>query len=244
MVRQLAPTAQIWAGEDGPIGGGEDGTCGDKFPNGSLTNTSVCGTYATVPWYANDLALRAVYGFSQYQRQDLVGGRYGLLGVEHDNEMLGAKSAVRLNPDFWVNFLWKRVMGNTVFNLTAVAGTKLDADVRAYGHCGTPPSKHVPGAVKSAKRPMGLVLININTTKPKLVQFGAETSGSVYTVWTLSAGAEGVFGEITLLNGQPLQQSISDGVAIGDIPVAGQQKNGEVALPPFSVTFAVTECPP
>ena len=28
MVRKLAPGAQVWAGEDGPIGGGEDGTCG------------------------------------------------------------------------------------------------------------------------------------------------------------------------------------------------------------------------
>ena len=34
---------------DGPTGGGED--CGQ--------NTSVCGTYATLPWYANDLGHRA-----------------------------------------------------------------------------------------------------------------------------------------------------------------------------------------
>ena len=40
--------------------------------------------------YANDLGLRATIGFQQYQRQDLIGGRYGLMGIPHDNEKLGA----------------------------------------------------------------------------------------------------------------------------------------------------------
>lgn len=35
MVKDLAPGAELWAGEDGPISGGEDGTCGGKYPNGT-----------------------------------------------------------------------------------------------------------------------------------------------------------------------------------------------------------------
>ena len=54
--RRLAPGAQVWAGEDGPIGGGNDGTCGEA---------SVCGTYASSLWYADDMALRASHGFTQ-----------------------------------------------------------------------------------------------------------------------------------------------------------------------------------
>jgi hypothetical protein len=134
MVHAKAPEAQVWAGEDGPISGGEDGTCGGKFANGSSSGNSVCGTYATVPWYANDLGSRAVLGFSQYflwltfakhgmsricecteimacctagssryQRQDLVGGRYGLLQISHDGEALGKTDALRINPDFWAS---------------------------------------------------------------------------------------------------------------------------------------------
>lgn len=57
------------------------------YTKGTSTNRSVCGTYATVPWYANDLAGRALIGFKQYQRQDLIGGRYGLLGIPHDGEV-------------------------------------------------------------------------------------------------------------------------------------------------------------
>ena len=55
-----------------------------------------------VRWYANDLGLRAKHSFKQYQRQDLIGGRYGLLGIGHDNEELRTEDAVRINPDFWV----------------------------------------------------------------------------------------------------------------------------------------------
>ena len=60
MVHRLAPGAEVWAGEDGPVGGGDDGTC-----NGGTPNSSVCGTFATVPWYANDLGVRATLGFRQ-----------------------------------------------------------------------------------------------------------------------------------------------------------------------------------
>eukprot|EP00041_Stephanoeca_diplocostata_P013955 m.249823 g.249823 ORF g.249823 m.249823 type:complete len:191 (-) comp19529_c0_seq2:954-1526(-) len=105
IVRNGAPQAQIWAGEDGPTGGGEDGTCGAA---------SACGTYATVPWYADDLGIRAKHGFAQWQRQDLIGGRYGLLSIPHDNEFLGPDDPVGIHPDFWVNFLWKRLMGTVV----------------------------------------------------------------------------------------------------------------------------------
>lgn len=34
LVRELAPAAQIWAGGGGPIGGGEDGTCGGEAGRG------------------------------------------------------------------------------------------------------------------------------------------------------------------------------------------------------------------
>ena len=35
---------------------------------------------------------------------------------------------------------------------------------------------------------------------------------------------------------------IADGKAIGDIPVGGKAARSPLTLPPFSVTFAVTEC--
>ena len=182
-MHELAPGAEVWAGEDGPIGGGDDGTC----INGGAKNNSACGLYATTLWYANDLGIRAKAGFSQYvppspipscisptlatpsphhlssfgsslqwhgtvscglspavwcpfgpvsceqsrrlsnfdlpffasryQRQDLVGGRYGLLSIPGDDQRLGRRDPVGIQPDFWINFMWKRVMGNGVLNV-------------------------------------------------------------------------------------------------------------------------------
>ena len=244
MVHRLAPTAQVWAGEDGPAPGGDDGTGGQ--------NNSVLGTYATLPWYANDLGHRAALGFSQYQRQDLVGGRYALLGISHDNEALALGDPVRLQPDFWVAFLWKRVMGNTVFNATAGA-LNLDPAVRAYAHCGLPPSPHAPARTVTPTKgkpllstmgsPMGITLVNLNSTSPKQVKLPASLGAA--TAWTLSAGAGGVFGSETLLNGEALPLFIADGAAIEAVPVAGGVvgRGGTVTLPPFSVCFVVVaEC--
>ena len=45
------------------------------------------------------MSLRAKHGFSQYQRQDLIGGRYSLIGIQHDNEALNETSPVQLHPD-------------------------------------------------------------------------------------------------------------------------------------------------
>ena len=129
IVTSLAPSAQIWAGEDGPIGGGNDGTCGgDK---------SVCGTYASALGYADDLALRAKRGFAQYNRQALFGGGYGLTaspsGGLGQTSGLGRTEALLLRPGYWVNFLWKRTLGRSVLNATSSSPM-----LRAYAFTGAP----------------------------------------------------------------------------------------------------------
>eukprot|EP00656_Telonema_subtile_P047492 TRINITY_DN5459_c0_g1_i2.p1 TRINITY_DN5459_c0_g1~~TRINITY_DN5459_c0_g1_i2.p1 ORF type:complete len:385 (+),score=75.93 TRINITY_DN5459_c0_g1_i2:28-1182(+) len=229
MVRELAPGAQIWAGEDGPISAGEDGDCGG--------NTSVCGTYATVMWYANDLGNRAAHGFKQYHRQDLVGGRYSLLGVPHDDQYLDKTDGVRIHPDFWVAFMWKRVMGSTVLNATA-NGWSPDPSIRAYAHCGVPPSMHVPSAVSETNAPMGWALVNIANTSRE-VQFASNC-----TIWTMTS-ADGPLGNSVNLNNQLLPASIQDGVPISNIPVAGDVKptGALIELPALSVSFVVIDSP-
>ena len=72
----------------------------------------------------------------------MIGGRYSLLGIPHDNEALMHADPVSIHPDFWVAFFWKRLMGTAVLNATA--GAVLDPSIRAYAHCGMPPSMHLP----------------------------------------------------------------------------------------------------
>uniref|UniRef100_A0A7S3YZQ8 Beta-glucuronidase C-terminal domain-containing protein n=2 Tax=Lotharella globosa TaxID=91324 RepID=A0A7S3YZQ8_9EUKA len=216
IIDSLMPSSQVWAGENGPTGGGSDGTCGDN---------SACGTYATTLWYADELGLRARSGFSQHQRQDLLGGRYGLLGIDHDNEALGAHSHVAIHPDFWINFMWKRVMGAKVLNVT-VANT--NAEVRVYAHCGMPPS---PNRIDSE---LGLVVINLsNTTESSIGVPGA----TALTGWSLTPGRDGVFGSKIDMNGVELLDLIQEpGQVPEDVPVAGVMKK-IWSLPPVSVNF-------
>ena len=178
----------------------------------------------------------------QHQRQDLIGGRYGLLAIDHDDEALGHSSTLHIQPDFWVNFLWKRIVGPIVLNLTAT--NTMGRTVRSYAFCGRPPSPHAAlGASSDAT--MSLVLINLNDhtagTGPVLV---ALAGAAAYTTWTMTPGAGGPFGSDTLLNGKQLPTAIRDGVSIHKIPVAGifhVSGATPVELPPISVTFVLAE---
>jgi hypothetical protein len=59
-------------------------------------------------------------------------------------------------------------MGTTVLNASATSATAgaLDPEVRAYAHCGAPPSAHAAATAKGATNPLGMILININVTVP------------------------------------------------------------------------------
>ena len=172
LVKDHAPAAQVWAGEDGPTGGGDSGTCGDP-------TTAICGLYGSALWYADDMGQRAAHGFQQYQRQDLVGAHYSLVTMPHDNEFLGPHDSVGLTADFWVNFLWKRTVGTHVLDAT-VLGSET---VRAYVHCGVAPSPHkIRDAAATA------VLINLDNTTSVPV---ALTGATRLQAWTLSPTPDG-----------------------------------------------------
>ena len=186
--------------------------------------------------YVDDMCRRAAAGFAQYQRQDLIGGRYGLCGIPHDGEYLGHDDAVVLQSNFWVQFLWKRLLGIEVMNTTVVSATAKDTDaenLRAYAFAGVPPSPHAPRDVRNA-----LVLINLDAANPAVVSLGAMAPEAYQ--YTLSPGPEGVFGKATSLNGKVLQAEISDGEAIEEIPVPRvPQYSSEVEIPPLSVMFLI-----
>ena len=48
--------------------------------------------------------------------QDFIGGAYSLLGIDHTDEaLLDVKLALTIKPDFWINYLWKRTVGLSVY---------------------------------------------------------------------------------------------------------------------------------
>ena len=52
--------------------------------------------------YADDLGLRALHGFAQYQRQAFFGGEYGLTDTKakHPQSALGADEPLLLRPGY------------------------------------------------------------------------------------------------------------------------------------------------
>ena len=77
-------------------------------------------------WYADALGLAARRGVRTYCRQTLVGGHYGLLRAAAGGRILLA------NPDFWVAWFWRRLMGRTALDVGATTPRWL----RVYAHCG------------------------------------------------------------------------------------------------------------
>ena len=227
-VQRLAPGVEVWAGEDGPIGGGNDGTCGKD---------SVCGTFASVAWYADNLAIRALHGFVQYQRQDLFGGAYGLVSSRSSAMALGAEEPVVLRPDFWVNYLWKRCLGVSVLNATSSSPM-----VRAYAFTGAPPSEWAAGGCSAS--PLQLLLINLSSNSSTPVTLPTAGLPSAFVSYQLTPVGGEPFAAQALLNGASLPLEVD--VARADpaaflhaIPVppqAGIVAQGLV-LPPLSTTF-------
>jgi hypothetical protein len=151
---------------------------------------------------------------------------------------------VSLHADFWVNFLWKRLVGTGVLNATVSGGDRL---VRGYAHCGAPPS---PWAAHRGQQSPGeedqvvtLVLINLDNSTDATITL--DPAPSAYTSWTLGPTAAGPFGAGALLNGQELPATVADGAMIGPVPVPGTAREGGaaavVSLPPISVTFVMAK---
>jgi hypothetical protein len=232
--RALAPRAEIWAGENGPTGGGNDGTCGAD---------AICGTFASTLWYADDMSVRALHGFANYQRHDLFGGAYGLTNSPSGAMALAADDPLILRPDFFVAFLWKRTLGTAVLNASSSSPT-----LRAYAYAGAPPSPFAAPAC--AASPLQLLLVNLDnstgataTTLPPSPPPGA-THFAAWSLTALPGQPEGPFTLLSAINGVPTATTVdvSKGnpaaflSGITQAAVTGSIEDG-VALPPLSTTF-------
>lgn len=227
-MRQFAPSAEIWAGENGPIGGGDDGSCGTD---------AACGLYATTLWFADDMATRAKSGFVSYQRQDLFGGAYGMTSSVSGVMALSATDPVLIRPDYWMSFLYKRTLGTSVLNATSSS-----ALLRAYAYTGAPPSPFA--AAECVAAGTQLLLLNLANTTATDVTLPAAAAGATYAAWILAPSAAGPFSPLATLNGAALPTTIDVSKAdpraflqhIVQPAQTGAVAAG-IALPPLATAF-------
>ena len=92
---RFQPDAEIWTGETGSAQCGGEANLSDRFVSSF--------------WWADQLGRGARLGQKVMIRQSLIGGDYALIN----------KNTLKPNPDYWVSWLWNKLMGDCVFQVTS-----------------------------------------------------------------------------------------------------------------------------
>lgn len=172
-VRAVNATTEIWAGEIGPHNGGD-------FPNPNCASNRVCGRFGSALWYADAMSAVARAGYSAFQRQDFIGADYGLVNY----------TSFRPSPDYWLLYLWRRVVGTAVLDVRNGRG---NPSVRAYGFCARAPSR------------VALIVLNLDAADNCVALPADAVADSEFLVWSMTAGEGGVESADVLLNGVLLE---------------------------------------
>lgn len=102
---QYQPKAELWTGETGSAQCGGQAKLSDRF--------------VSCFWWADQLGRGAKIGQKVMIRQSLIGGDYALIN----------RSTLKPNPDYWISWLWGKLMGEDVF-----AVQSNDPFVQTYCH--------------------------------------------------------------------------------------------------------------
>ncbi|WP_111636591.1 glycosyl hydrolase family 79 N-terminal domain-containing protein [Marinomonas shanghaiensis] len=90
---QYQPSAQLWTGETGSAQCGGQAKLSDRF--------------VSCFWWADQLGRGAKIGQKVMVRQSLIGGDYALIN----------RQTLKPNPDYWISWLWGKLMGERVFDV-------------------------------------------------------------------------------------------------------------------------------
>ncbi|MBJ7539351.1 glycoside hydrolase [Marinomonas transparens] len=102
---QHQPDAELWTGETGSAQCGGQAKLSDRF--------------VSCFWWADQLGRGARIGQKVMVRQSLIGGDYALIN----------RKTLKPNPDYWVSWLWGKLMGEEVFDIQSN-----DPFVQVYCH--------------------------------------------------------------------------------------------------------------
>ncbi|XP_048250533.1 heparanase-like isoform X1 [Haliotis rufescens] len=132
-VHAVAPGKPVWLGETASAYKGGTPNASDRYASGFL--------------WLDKLGVSARYGIKGVLRQVLLGGKNGLISSSNDPL-----------PDFWLTVLYKRLVGNKVFDVHS--STK---NLRIYAHCikHTNMYNYKPGSVT-------VYVLNVNTASAQL----------------------------------------------------------------------------
>ncbi|WP_083915313.1 glycoside hydrolase [Gilvimarinus chinensis] len=137
------PRAELWTGESGSAQCGGQPKLSDRF--------------ISVFWWADQLGQGALLGHKVMVRQSLIGGDYGLID----------RLTLKPRPDYWLSWLWVRLMGTQVYQ-----SYHSDKHLRVYCH------RHPDGDK------LTLMIINL---KPRGIRVNVNLPGERCEHYTLTA---------------------------------------------------------
>ena len=183
---QYQPNAQLWTGETGSAQCGGQAKLSDRF--------------VSCFWWADQLGRGAKIGQKVMIRQSLIGGDYALIN----------RQTLKPNPDYWVSWLWGKLMGEHVFDVQSN-----DPFVQIYCH--------------SAKKEGKCTLLIINmSANPKILQcngFGSKKKRFEITADSLTS-------KKIRING--IKPKFKNGnVKLGDFPKLSKLN----LVSPYSINF-------
>ncbi|MDO3381781.1 glycoside hydrolase [Gilvimarinus algae] len=137
------PQAVLWTGETGSAQCGGQPALSDRFISSF--------------WWADQLGQGALHGHQVMVRQSLVGGDYGLID----------RLTLKPRPDYWLSWVWVRVMGTAVYRCY-----HSDKHLRVYCH------RHPDG---------GKITLMIVNLKPQGVRVHIGEAGRALERFSLTA---------------------------------------------------------
>lgn len=199
-LKELVKGRELWLTETGSaLYGGEEG---------------ISDTYASTLWWLNLLGSMAYSGVDRVFRQTLVGSDYGLLNPD----------TFEPRPDYYVTFLWKKLMGGVVYKLDEPS----QKTIRWYCHS---------AAVKGNRYTYAVVNLS---AKPVFL----EASPSLRERYILSAAGP-LSSHYLRLNGELLEEDVVTHWQKKKIKekyrITCKKKVSHLEIPPYSSAFLVVK---
>ena len=172
-------------------------------------------------------------GLAEFGRQALVGSHYGLL----------EETTHTPNPDYWVLWVWKHLMGPRVLDVQLDEQTNASGNVHVYAHCG-------PSDASTPSTTIAFINISPNTSYSLNIATATHSmpgSNNAHTTDGLSLDVrlfstpQGINGKVLAVNGHTLAL---DGDELPTFPTAVTvDASGGLVLPPYSFGFATLSEP-
>ena len=177
----------VWVGESGPHIGS---SYGNTTNTGNCSENKLCGRYGSIIWFADALGSKSRAGVAGFARQDLVGASYALINTSIPGEPNTAVGGFTPSPDYYLLYLWQRLVGARVLDVTIDGG---GGSVRAYAFC-----------TRNTNSSATLVLINIGASSVCVGIPSFVPSGMNLTVFSLTTGdpTQGIESWNVKLNGE------------------------------------------